>query len=350
MELHCEGPCNQTKHLDQFSKRTRGDGVNWCIACQSWALAQEPGTTPFAAPNQLHDVLEQQTEIDIALPPEGHFGASAYDDEDDEADEPLAPVTDPALFAGPLDANSSSSSFVAASEAATRSQNLRLPPHILRTQYPGSSDSSSDASFPLCLDDGQQTVPSHGLGNITEGAHSMAAFRLDEERISQPPRRNQDTRAAGSARRGGLFQNHPGHPSDISENSWYGKSLRVHLQGANEVPNTLNAARQLDARNRGSGRGSSRGRARAGLPAASNSRGRPQNANNAFSEISENSIPESIRIKTSRVPQANAGGFSQGQPRFLHRGSQDLVTAPASSSRTGGVRFDADTVADEDEF
>lgn len=290
----------------------------WCKACQAWATAQEPGKTPFAAPNQLHDVLEQEEDIDIPLAPESYFASSALeDDDDDEADEPLAPVTDSAFLNGPYGDHTSSSSFVATSRT-DRSQNLRLPPHVLRTHsVVDSSDGSSDASFPLCLDDQRQTGPTRGLENLTNSIHSMAALSIDEKQMTRPPPRNQYVPASYTNRQVETSQKRPGHPSDVSENSWYGQSLCPYLQGANETARVSNAMMLHDPRThglgRGSGRGLGRGSASTGVQHAPNFSGRQRNANRAFSEISEESVPGSIVIKTGRVPQPNTGGFHQGQ-------------------------------------
>ncbi|KAK1674419.1 Stc1 domain-containing protein [Colletotrichum godetiae] len=88
-EISCEGPCDEIKTLDQFSKNNRTNGVNICKSCQHWINTQEPGYTPWAGPNTQQDLLEDSDEYDARLLTD----PSEIFDFNSEVDTPLAPIT-----------------------------------------------------------------------------------------------------------------------------------------------------------------------------------------------------------------------------------------------------------------
>ncbi|KAK1481374.1 hypothetical protein CCUS01_04486 [Colletotrichum cuscutae] len=88
-EIRCEGPCDEIKTLDQFSKNNRTNGVNFCKSCQHWINTQEPGYTPWAGPNTQLDPLENTDDHASHLPTD----PSEIFDFRSEVDQPLAPLT-----------------------------------------------------------------------------------------------------------------------------------------------------------------------------------------------------------------------------------------------------------------
>ncbi|EXF83487.1 hypothetical protein CFIO01_10162 [Colletotrichum fioriniae PJ7] len=88
-ELRCEGPCDEIKTLDQFSKNNRTNGVDICKSCQYWINTQEPGYTPWAGPNTQLDPLENTDDYASHLPTD----PSEIFDFRSEVDRPLAPIT-----------------------------------------------------------------------------------------------------------------------------------------------------------------------------------------------------------------------------------------------------------------
>nr|XP_036585880.1 stc1 domain protein [Colletotrichum truncatum]KAF6796071.1 stc1 domain protein [Colletotrichum truncatum] len=69
-EIQCEGPCNEIRVLDDFSKNNRSNGVYVCKFCQHWTNSQEPGYTPWAAPSNMLDPFEEMDDFEARMPTE----------------------------------------------------------------------------------------------------------------------------------------------------------------------------------------------------------------------------------------------------------------------------------------
>ncbi|WYZ37307.1 hypothetical protein EsH8_II_000813 [Colletotrichum jinshuiense] len=88
-EIQCEGPCDQIRGLDDFSKNSRSNGVYICKFCQHWVNTQEPGYAPWAGPNTQLDPLEEMDDFENRLPTE----PSEIFDFHNNNDRPFAPIT-----------------------------------------------------------------------------------------------------------------------------------------------------------------------------------------------------------------------------------------------------------------
>ncbi|KAK2001839.1 hypothetical protein LX36DRAFT_697941 [Colletotrichum falcatum] len=131
-EIQCEGPCNQIRALDHFSKNNRSNGVNiahayWgqiCKACQHWVNTQEPGYAPWAGPNTDLDPLEQNDDFESRLPtePSDIFDLHDY--------RPLAPITGTDGLAELDDDEKGAPSLKFAGLSINHASQNIVPPHL----------------------------------------------------------------------------------------------------------------------------------------------------------------------------------------------------------------------------